>query len=168
MCACLLRTCTIEFSGIGVMVLKVFLICSTQRGTYFSNSMVRWALSVWCSRWSIQLATYLSNKPRYHLISLCWSNHDLNQCLLSAMRSHKFTLGTMSWRQPTELYKVTWVHQAQQMIKKTIQKQYCTGNLKDTLILWEHKLCDSRVPAQVLVVNIENSCSGHSRRSGRL
>lgn len=25
--------------------------------------MVRWALSVWCSLWSIQLATYLSNKP---------------------------------------------------------------------------------------------------------
>lgn len=55
----LFGTCTIEFSGIGTMVLKVFLICSTQRGTYFSNSMVRWARSVWCSLWSIQLATYL-------------------------------------------------------------------------------------------------------------
>lgn len=63
LCLCLCRTCTIEFSGIGVTVLKVFLICSTQRGTYFSNRMVRWALSVWCSLWSIQLATYLSNKP---------------------------------------------------------------------------------------------------------
>lgn len=61
-----LGTCTMEFSGMGTMVLKVFLIRSRQRGTYFSNSMVRWARSVWCSLWSIQLATYLDRmKPKW-------------------------------------------------------------------------------------------------------
>lgn len=79
----MLCTCTIEFSGIGVMVLKVFLICSRQRGTYFSNNMVRWALSVWRSRWSIQLATYLSNNPRHYFKLLCRSDQDLNECPLS-------------------------------------------------------------------------------------
>lgn len=58
---------------------------------------------------------------------------------------------------------VTLVQQAQHII----QKQHCTETLKNALILCEYKLRDSRVPAQVLMVNIENSCSGHSSRSGR-
>lgn len=62
---------------------------------------------------------------------------------------------------------VILVQQAQHIIQKMIQKKHCTENFKNVLILCEYELCDSRVPAQVLVVNIENSCSGHSSRSGR-
>lgn len=70
--ACLLFTCTMEFSGIGVMVLKLFLIFSRQRGTYFSNIMVRWAFSVWRCLCSIQLATYLRER-RNHFVLMCCS-----------------------------------------------------------------------------------------------
>lgn len=110
---CVLNTCTMEFSGIGVIVLNVLFICSKQRGTYFSNSIVRWALSVWRSRWSIQLATYLNNTRA------------------ASYRHDDIKISTNS------------------RVSKTVK-------------------CNSRVPAQVLLVNEEDSCSRYCGRSGHL
>lgn len=52
-------TCTMLFSGIGVMVLRLQRTCSKQYGTYLSNKIVRLARSDWAFLVSIQLATYL-------------------------------------------------------------------------------------------------------------
>lgn len=55
----LISTCTMLFSGMGVMVLRLQRTCSRQYGTYLSNRMVRLARSDWACLVSIQLATYL-------------------------------------------------------------------------------------------------------------
>lgn len=54
-----ISTCTMLFSGMGVMVLRLQRTCSRQYGTYLSNRMVRLARSDWACLVSIQLATYL-------------------------------------------------------------------------------------------------------------
>lgn len=60
----LIPTCTMLFSGIGVMVLRLQRTCSRQYGTYLSNRMVRLARSDWACLVSIQLATYLRKHER--------------------------------------------------------------------------------------------------------
>lgn len=59
-----ISTCTMLFSGMGVMVLRLQRTCSRQYGTYLSNRMVRLARSDWASLVSIQLATYLRKHER--------------------------------------------------------------------------------------------------------
>lgn len=56
-CVCGDLTCTILFSGIGVIVFRLQRTCSRQYGTYLSNRMVRLARSDWACRVSIQLVT---------------------------------------------------------------------------------------------------------------
>lgn len=60
----LISTCTMLFSGMGVMVLRLQRTCSRQCGTYLSNRMVRFARSDWACLVSIQLATYLRKHER--------------------------------------------------------------------------------------------------------
>lgn len=59
-----ISTCTMLFSGMGVMVLRLQRTCSRQYGTYLSNRMVRLARSDWACLVSIQLATYLRKDER--------------------------------------------------------------------------------------------------------
>lgn len=55
-------TCTMLFSGMGVMVFRLQRTCSRQYGTYLSNRIVRLARSDWACLVSIQLVTYLGKQ----------------------------------------------------------------------------------------------------------